>query len=171
MIKSGFIAFITALLISSPASQASEHQKSTNKQQPIVTSNQKISELLQTSLKHYPGRIIELERKQKNGAVYYEVKILSLQGNIIELLFQANQKGFTEIKAENEDSTKEQFSSKQGSYLSLNEFLKKLSFKTILDVKLEIDDAYAQYKVKWLDNQGQIHQAKFDAQTGKKLSP
>lgn len=170
MIKYSLIAIVITTFIGAQAAKASGDQTQKNPlRQPILTSNQKISELLNTTLTSYPGRLIELERKQKNSEVYYKIKILSVQGNIIELSFQATGTGFREIKKERERAEREQLLLGQQT-LSLNKILKGLSFKTLLDVELKTHQKQAQYEVKWLDPQGHINQALFDAKTGQKIN-
>lgn len=171
MIKYSVIAVCLMTLIAGPAVKASAHQEPQNpRHSPISTSNHKISDLLNTALKNYPGRLIELERKQKNRVVYYKIKILSVQGNIIELSFQAIGTGFREIKNEQEGLEKDQKLFTQKTLLPLDEILKRISFKTLLDVELKTNQSQVQYEVKWLDPQGQIKQAFFDATTGQKIN-
>lgn len=130
-----------------------------------------VTELLRRALKQYPGRIIEIKKAQKHGQNYYEVKILSPQGRLRELRFEAesgNESG--KLFRVEDEREREAEHLNQTQVMPLEHFLEQLKLKDVLEVELKARQGQGIYVVKWLDSQGQFQRRNFDARTGKPLT-
>lgn len=121
--------------------------------------------VLRAALKRYPGRVIELKQSQKKGRAYYKVKVLSPQGVLKELYFDVEQGKLLRV----EDESHKPIKQISAQVLPLDQFLDKIKLAEVLEVELKSERGQNVYKVKWLDNQGELHRARFDARTAQRL--
>lgn len=125
------------------------------------------SRVLQRAMKAYAGQIIGLEHKQGQGKSYYEITLLSPQGNRFKLVYDAQTGALTKKKQDPDDDTA---ALKNVKVMPLAAFLKQAGVTRLLDIELDSEDGQLRYEVKWLDEQGRIREGHFDAQTGRPLN-
>ena len=91
--------------------------------------------------------------------------MLSPQGVLKELYFDVEQGKLLRVEDENHKPIKQPST----QVLPLDQFLDKIKLAEVLEVELKSERGHNVYQVKWLDNQGELHHARFDARTAQRL--